>query len=380
MNPTYAAGIISGLEKNLNKNEEAQLDFIVEQLQSVPKEEHEEVMFRCAAYMTLTRATKMTNWFAEAEAEEAAADARFVAMNERDWREAQQQAKRYKWFGSWDRWVAWARRVDGKRREKAVAVRVVKKEVDKVAQLLEERRDVQRYPHSYGSEQDCERLIGEYEQMICAIPTGKWRLCLVKQEESKALQPRIDEIVRQVKLTMGLRKLVAVKRIQALWREHESAPSPKPSISTDDEEEDEDDNKLPRDTQEAVLTGRSLFNVVRRTHDDGFADDYDGEDEGESSSQEAERRQEMVENMERQMEEYDRQCEAANQQCGYCFKTLDGCWCDEPLLRTGVYPELSRAVFEYNSVPTADPNVRVAYNVSHTLPEDWREIVSRGTN
>jgi len=273
----YAGNIITGLEKNYIKETEAQLDYIVESLKNVPAEEHEEVMYRCAAYMTLSRTAKVTDWFAEAEAEEAKADVRFVAMNERDWREAQQQAKRQRWFGTWDRWVTWARRVDGKRRVNAAASRVIKKEVDKVAQLLDERRDVQRYPHSYGSEEYRESLIADYEAMICAIPAGKWRLALVKQEESKALQPRVDEIVRQVKMTLALKELVAAKRIQATWRVH---------LASNEEEDYDDGNQPPR-----------AKDIVRRTHDDGFADDYDGEDECEET-----RRQEMAENAERQME------------------------------------------------------------------------------
>jgi hypothetical protein len=30
-------------------------------------------------------------------------------------------------------------------------------------------------------------------------------------------------------------------------------------------------------------------------------------------------------------------------------------------------------------VPTSDPNIRVSHNVSHTMPENWQEIVTRGT-
>ena len=418
----YAANIITGLEKNWNKNEEAQLDFIVEQLKTVPAEEHEEVMYRCAAYMTLSRTTKVTDWFAAAEAEEAAADARFVAMNERDWREAQQQAKRQRWFGTWDRWVTWARRVDGKRRVNAAAARVVKKEVDKVAMLLEERRDVQRYPHSYGSEEYRENLIADYEAMICAIPAGKWRLALVKQEESKALQPRVDEIVRQVKLTMALKETLAAKRIQTAWRSH----------TTDDEESvDYDDGNQPP---------RALHGVARHTHDDGFADDYDGEDEDEEET----RRQEMVETAERQQEAIIEQlleerlevfrhperhatnqaetvallCELENSIIRHGGKAqLDKViaaeeeeeekaaeaaaaaedarreaeysqypglaafikMCGEPCKMT-MDPEigaLNRAVFEMGSEPTSDPHVRIAHNVSPAVPDNWREIVSR---
>ena len=359
----YSEHIINGIEQSRKKNEEAQLDFIVEELKNVPEEEHEEVMFRCAAYMTMSRTEmpldRVGSWADAVDAEEDQADACFVARHDREWREAQQQAKRQRWFGAWDRWVSWARRVDMKRREKAMASRVIKKVVDKIALLLDERRDVKRNPAMYGSEEDCDRLISEYEDAICAIPTGKWRLVIVKQDESKALQPRIDEIVRQVKLTMALKETLAAKRIQTAWRSH----------TTDDEESvDYDDGNQPP---------RALHGVARRTHDDGFADDYDGEDEGETSSQEADRRQEMAENIERQMEEYNHQCDAGDQQCGYCLKTLDGCWCDEPDLRTGLYPDLNRAVFEYNSVPTSDPHVRIAHNVSPAVPDNWREIVSR---
>ena len=418
----YAGNIITGLEKNWNKNEEAQLDFIVEELKTVPAEQHEEVMYRCAAYMTLSRTAKVTDWFAEAEAEEAAADARFVAMNERDWREAQQQAKRQRWFGTWDSWVTWARRVDSKRREKASAVRVVKKEVDKVAMLLEERRDVQRYPHSYGCEEYREKLIADYEAMICAIPTGKWRLCLEKQEESKALQPRVDEIVRQVKLTMALKETLAARRIQTAWR----------SRSVVDEDVDYDDGNQPP---------RALHGVARHTHDDGFADDYDGEDEDEEET----RRQEMVETAERQEEaiierlleerldvfrhperhatnqaetvallcelensivrhggkaqldkviaaeeeEEEKAAEAAEdarREAEYsqypglaAFIKL----CGEPCKMTmdpKLEESLNRSVFEHNSVPTSSPHVRVSHDVSHTLPDNWQEIVTRGTN
>jgi hypothetical protein len=384
----YAENIITGLEKNWNKDEEAQLDFIVEELKNVPAEEHEEVMYRCAAYMTLSRTAKVTDWFAEAEEEEAKADARFVEMNERDWRDAQQVAKRQRWFGSWDRWVTWARRVDGKRRVKAAAMRIVKKEVDKVSQLIEERRDVQRYPHSYGSAEDCSRLIGQYEQAICSLPAGKWRLALEKQEESKALQPRMDEIVRQVKMTIALKETLAAKRIQTVWR----------SRSVVDEDEDYDDGNQPPRAKD----------IVRRTHDDGFDDDYcPADDEGEeTASQEEERRQEMAEERERQAETYEECCDGICCECdhGQYDRQPAGRWAEQvdPLGRTFgqawkefgaaierenervralnggdevVKRELGsaawrRSIFEHNSVPTSDPNIRVSHDVSHPLPDN----------
>ena len=102
----------------------------------------------------------------------------------------------------------------------------------------------------------------------------------------------------------------------------------------DREDEDYDDGNQPPRWKDAV----------RRTHDDGFDDDYNGEDEcEETQSQEEERRQEMAENAERQMEE-----------------------------------ELNRAIFEMGSEATSDPNVRIAWDVSPVVPDNWQEIVMRG--
>ena len=112
-----------------------------------------------------------------------------------------------------------------------------------------------------------------------------------------------------------------------------------------DDEDYDDGNQPPRAIHPAWYPAFAA--VVRHTHDDGFNDDYDGEDEcEETASQEADRRQEMAENMERQMEEYND-------------------WRD----RSGAYlttereaeEELNRAVFEHNSTATSDPHIRISH-------------------
>ena len=90
------------------------------------------------------------------------------------------------------------------------------------------------------------------------------------------------------------------------------------------------------------LGPRVFRDIPRHTHDDGFAEDYDGPDEEwETQSQEEERRQEMAENAEWQMEAEE---------------------------------ELNRAVFEHNSEATSDPHIRVSYVVSPILPDNCPEI------
>ena len=97
-------------------------------------------------------------------------------------------------------------------------------------------------------------------------------------------------------------------------------------VDREDEDYDYDDGNQPPRWKDAV----------RRTHDDGFDDDYDGEEEDwETQTQEEERRQEMAENAERQMEEYDDWREAEE--------------------------ELNRAVFEHNSTATSDPHIRISH-------------------
>ena len=103
-------------------------------------------------------------------------------------------------------------------------------------------------------------------------------------------------------------------------------------VDRQDEEEDydyDDGNQPPR-----------WKDAPRRTYDDGFAEDYDGDDE------EGERRQEMAEENERQME-----AEEAEE-------------------------ELNRAVFEHNSTPTGDPHIRISH-LSPVVPDNWQEIVNR---
>lgn len=126
---------------------------------------------------------------------------------------------------------------------------------------------------------------------------------------------------------------------------------------------------------------------ARRTYDDGFDEDYDGEDEDEETqSQEEERRQEMAEENERQgMDERQMEAGYGYEYCNRCGKTLTTCWCDrsaayltgEQAEEREAENELNRAVFEHNSVPTADPHIRVS-EVSHPMPDNWMEIAMRG--
>jgi len=144
----------------------------------------------------------------------------------------------------------------------------------------------------------------------------------------------------------------------------------------DQEDYDYDDGNQPPRWKDAA----------RRTYDDGFDEDYDGEDEDEeTASQEEERRQEMVEENERQgMDERQMEAGYGYEYCNRCGKTLTRCWCD----RSAAYltgeqadereaeNELNRAVFEHNSVSTSDPHIRISH-LSPVVPDNWQEIVNR---
>ena len=128
-------------------------------------------------------------------------------------------------------------------------------------------------------------------------------------------------------------------------------------VDREDEDEDYDDGNQPPRWKDAV----------RRTHDDGFDDDYDGEDEcEETQSQEEERRQEMAENAERQMDDW-------RDRSGAYLTTEQFL---EREAEAEAEEELNRAVFEHNSTATSDPHIRISH-VSPIMPDNWQEIVNR---
>ena len=137
----------------------------------------------------------------------------------------------------------------------------------------------------------------------------------------------------------------------------------------DDESVDYDDgNQPPRAIHPAWYP--AFADVVRHTHDDGFDDDYDGEDEcEETASQEADRRQEMAENAERQMEEYEDWRDRSD-----AYLTTEQFLEREAEAEAG--EELNRALFEHNSTATSDPHIRISH-VSPIMPDNWQEIVNR---
>ena len=166
---------------------ELQTDLIVRMLPSVPAEEHETLMERCAVYCVLsnrTRRMKNVSWGDEAIRHAEAKDRRFVEMSFAEWETTKTVAKRSAWFSSWTEWKEWADRINGKRRaERSPPREVIRRDPDPVAQLLEDRLDVFRYPQIYVRNQsEAVALICEIENAIVRRG-GKARLDKVIQSE-----------------------------------------------------------------------------------------------------------------------------------------------------------------------------------------------------
>jgi hypothetical protein len=342
-----AIKIINALENLNTKNEEKQIELIVEMMKNVPAEDREDVMERCATYCTLSNANKEESWGEDAYARETEADARFVDLSQADWWKAKEEAKRHKWFRSYAGWEDWRKRIDARRTDKAMCSRIVVREMDFIGKLLAERRDIMSYPAVYGSQQQYDEQIEQIERLIRTMPAGKWRLEMEYQKERPALQVRINEIIAQVKATQQAKEEMAVARIQNMWRARMCVPEEENYVGGD---------ILPRPVH-----------VVRRTHDDGWAEDYDGDDEFDEQMREI---SEAYGAMSACLCEghYETASPQTEKECGHMVYDA-ACTCGEFAL--------GRSVFEHNSVPTSDSNIRVSYNVSHVLPESWRETVER---
>lgn len=291
-------------------SEEKLMDAIAELIQWVPAAEKEETVNRCVMFCVLSAANKEVSWGEDAYEREVEADARFVNLTGQQWWQVKECAKMERWFKTSAGWNEWRLRVDGKRREKAVESHRVARELDLLDRLLEERRDLMRYPAVAGSQEGYDSQICDIERVIRTLPAGKWRLEMEYEKERPALQARIDEIVRQVKLTRALKDSLAAKRIQATW--HARMSTPCPSVDTESSGEHPDDVEMGDAT--GATSARSLFNVVRRTHDDAFVEHEPPTDEYYDAELAA---------TQRQWAEYENQCDHMIYDAAVCVEQED---------------------------------------------------------
>lgn len=307
-----AIKIIKTLETYIKKNasEETLMEVIADMIQAVPAEEKEEAIDRCATFCILASSNREMRWGDEAYEQEVAADERFVNLNGQQWWQVKECAKMERWFKTPAGWNEWRVRVDGKRREKAAASHRVARELDLLGKLLEERRDLMRYPVVAGSQTGYDEQIADIERVIRSLPAGKWRLEMEYEKERPALQERIDEIVRQVKLTAALKDSLAAKRIQAAW--HARMFTPCPSVDTESSGGHPDDVEMGDAT--GATSARSLFNVVRRTHDDAFVEHEPPSDEYYDAELAA---------TQRQWAEYENQCDHMIYDAAVCVDQED---------------------------------------------------------
>jgi hypothetical protein len=170
-------------------------------------------------------------------------------MADAEFRAAKESAKRSRKFGSWDLWLSWAKRIEGKRRAAAQPPHP-QRERDEVATLLALRADYQRSPYLYFKNEE-ERTSAMYklEEQIRKLPGGRWRMDLVLSAEAQDAAKEIDAVIARVRRgAEALRKcrlilagnivkkfVVNTHRFFQTWVDDES----------DDEEPEEDEHSGP---------------------------------------------------------------------------------------------------------------------------------------
>jgi len=216
------------LEAGMFFKKEEQVEVVAEMLKQekdLTEQEVDEVLTRCAMFCILSRESRemkiSSSWGDESIREEKKKDEKFVVMSEKDWWNAKEVAKRQHWFKSWEDWKDWKDRVQRERDSRKNNIVVIKREKDMVEKLLDERRDVMRYPTCHvSSEESYHQLIEDIEATVRSLPGGKWRLEMEYERERPKLQIRINEVVNQVKALYSLKKNIAATIIQNAWRTH----------------------------------------------------------------------------------------------------------------------------------------------------------------
>ena len=220
--------IINILEAGKYYTEEEQIEVTAELLKKekdLTSEELDEVLTRVSIFCVLSNASRKLkdsfSWGDECLRDEKEKDEKYVVMSDKEWWNTKEEAKRKHWFNSWEDWKDWKDRVHRRRDErKAKPVVSIPREKDLIANLLDERRDIMRYPAYMGSEETYHQTIQDIEATVRSLPGGKWRLEMEYQRERPVLQIRINEVVNQVKALYSLKKTIAACKIQNAWRSY----------------------------------------------------------------------------------------------------------------------------------------------------------------
>lgn len=139
------------------------------------------------------------SWARVVELQEELDDAPYIRMSDAEFRAAKESAKRSRKFSSWDLWLSWAKRIEGKRRI-AAQPQPQPRERDEVTVLLALRADYQRFPQVYfRNEAEQTSALYKLEEQIRKLPGGRWRMDLVVSAEAAEAAAAIDAVIARVR-------------------------------------------------------------------------------------------------------------------------------------------------------------------------------------
>ena len=151
-------------------------------------------------------------------------DNQFLHISEKEFNAIKLHRKVNKHFQSWNDWLTWARRIEKKRIEARKPKLVTSApQKDMVSSLLSLRQDYINTPNIYfKDEAEQQYEIRKLEQDIAKIPSGKWRLQLVREKEIQRDKPIIDSVIQKVKRSVQaiqfLKREIAATKIQQFFR------------------------------------------------------------------------------------------------------------------------------------------------------------------
>jgi hypothetical protein len=113
-----------------------------------------------------------SSWGDEIRLEEDFADAKYVALKRPEWENEKRKAKADKRFKSWDDWLGWASRIDGKRMEKARSSSKVTQQTE-LSILMDMHEEYMNVPSIHFRDQKhMDREVKKIEKEILACVGG----------------------------------------------------------------------------------------------------------------------------------------------------------------------------------------------------------------
>ena len=221
----YVSEVIRAVNALPKKTFANLVEVISDMVIGYPPEMHEGILERVVSFVIMTQDPVQTwlksgaQWGTVVARLEDLEDDRYLQMTTSDFENVKQVAKYNRWFTCWNDWVAWVSRLDNKRR--VHAKKSQQRVTDEVGSWIDARRELMEDKDMlFKTREAYLEELGWFEQQICRLPSGKWRLQLEHNKERQKINLRIKDIIGQVKAVTRIRDNWAATKIQRAFRDY----------------------------------------------------------------------------------------------------------------------------------------------------------------